>query len=163
MFWWETEDGRRRLVLEKAAMLNVFPKAKLLLDRGRTQLFWEIDVDDVPNQNGKLVHHKIKVTYPQERYPETAPTGAVVEPYFPESPHKFGGGQLCLFNPSEGRNHGWDPAKSTGVTIALWSKEWIYAYYSWRETGRWPGYQESSSGSGNRQRERGVDDVQGIL
>ena len=53
------------------------------------------------------------------------------------SPHRFGGGVLCLHNHNSSRT-GWDPAKSTAATFALWSIQWIRTLYYWKHSGRWP-------------------------
>jgi hypothetical protein len=57
--------------------------------------------------------------------------------------HQYQDGQLCLFNPMDGAQYGWNPARSTAVTVVSWAIEWIYALYTWRATGHWPGAEES--------------------
>lgn len=142
MAWWESEDGRKRLAAEKALMLQTYSDAKLRLDCGR--LYWIIRVPDIKVGRKDFGPHTIKVCYPLSDYPSSFPTAVVLEPHLGRSsPHQHGGsGELCLFNPSEGRKHGWDPARSTAVTIALWAVEWLKAYYTWKKTGKWPGDQE---------------------
>lgn len=141
MAWWDSEDGRKRLAAEKALMLQTYSNAKLHLKSGR--LFWVITIPDVKMDERSLGPHTIKVLYPNSDYPTRFPTAFVLEPRLGGSPHKYNGGELCLFNPGEGGRYGWDPGKSTAVTIALWAVEWIKAYYTWRETGHWPGDQEN--------------------
>ncbi|MCC6800347.1 MAG: hypothetical protein IT325_09525, partial [Anaerolineae bacterium] len=34
------------------------------------------------------------------------------------------------------------PSTSTAVTVAGWAIQWLYAYYTWRATGLWPGVEE---------------------
>ena len=48
----------------------------------------------------------------------------------------------CLFNPKDGEQYGWNPSRSTAVTVAAWAVQWLYAYYTWRSTGQWPGIEE---------------------
>lgn len=54
------------------------------------------------------------------------------------TPHHFGGGRLCLFDHGQSRALGWDPAKSTASTVAIWSIQWLRTYYYWKKTNNWP-------------------------
>lgn len=85
----------------------------------------------------------IKIFYPQE-FPSFGPRAYIVRPRVFAAPHAVGsGGSLCLYNPRDGRDHGWDPSKGTGATIALWTIQWIRAYRYYQEYHDWPGPEES--------------------
>jgi hypothetical protein len=104
-------------------------------------LYWtgavEINMQGVPQR-----HHKIQIIYP-DGFPYRPPEAYVREPrgLYSEK-HQFEDGQLCLFNPKDGENYGWNPTRSTAATIAGWAIQWLYAYYTWRSTGSWPGVEE---------------------
>ena len=34
------------------------------------------------------------------------------------------------------------PANRRAVTVTGWAVQWLYAYYTWRSTGQWPGIEE---------------------
>lgn len=70
--------------------------------------------------------------------PKAFPVGSNMR-WWSNSPHRYGDGSLCLFKPSDGRTHGWDPARSTGATIISWSIQWVQAFRHWQQTNRWPG------------------------
>ncbi len=88
--------------------------------------------------------HTIKILYPDE-YPNRAAEAYIVKPKIYSEKHQFEDGQLCLFNPKDGTEYGWNP-NSTAVTVAAWGIQWLYAYYTWRSMGRWPGVEERIRG-----------------
>lgn len=85
--------------------------------------------------------HTLKILYVQD-YPLRPPEAYIVKPRIYSEKHQFEDGQLCLFNPKDGAGYGWNPSRSTAVTVAAWGVQWLYAYYTWRATGTWPGIEE---------------------
>lgn len=140
--WWGTrENVSPRLRLEVGAMRATFGDTFQLNISRQGVLYWvgevEINMTGVPQRE-----HVLKIVYPRE-YPIRPPEAYVIEPRNFYSPkHQFEDGQLCLFNPKDGTSYGWNPAKSTAATVAGWAIEWLYAYYTWRQTRIWPGVEE---------------------
>jgi ubiquitin-protein ligase len=103
-------------------------------------LYWvgevEINLKGVPQRE-----HMLKIAYPAD-YPLRPPEAYVLKPYIYSPKHQFEDGQLCLFNPKDGTTYGWNPARSTSVTVAGWAIQWLYAYYTWKQIGVWPGQEE---------------------
>ncbi len=140
MNWWETEEGRKRLAVEKMMMNQTYPGyGKLTLDCER-RLFWkmtfQIKFDD------RIIDCIVQIFYPEKDYPAAAPRAYVIKPNVSESPHKYKEGNICLFHPRY-KSHGWDPSSSTAVSIATWSIDWLLAHLTWKNTGRWPGKQHN--------------------
>jgi hypothetical protein len=79
--------------------------------------------------------------YPND-YPNRPAEAYVLKPRIYSEKHQYEDGQLCLFNPKDGERYGWNPSRSTAVTVAGWAIQWLYAYYTWRSTGEWPGIEE---------------------
>ncbi len=91
--------------------------------------------------------HTLHVLYPHG-YPSVAAECYCVDPVIKHGGHSYGAsyveinkgaGKMCLFNPDEGKDYGWNPARSVALTIALWGIQWLYGYYCWTFNGRWPG------------------------
>ncbi len=72
-------------------------------------------------------------------------TAYILNPRLFSEKHQYEDGQLCLFNPKDGEQYGWNPSRSTAVTVTAWSIQWIYAFYTWRATGKWPGIEERAN------------------
>jgi len=89
----------------------------------------------------KTPHHHLKIIYPVD-YPSRPAEAYVLEPRIYSEKHQYEDGQLCLFNPKDGEHYGWNPSRSTAVTVAGWAIQWLYAYYTWRATKEWPGIEE---------------------
>jgi len=140
--WWGTRTNvspRLRLEVEamRAAFGNTFhltvpPKAGLLHWTGEV----DINLSTVKDRT-----HTLKVVYP-ENYPNRPAEAYVLRPRVYSEKHQYEDGQLCLFNPKDGMTYGWNPSRSTSVTVAGWAVQWLYAYYTWRHTGDWPGEEE---------------------
>lgn len=155
-----------RMYAEIAAMRKVFGKAPVHIDVSKLGLSWDtnfyvrtVDIDcntrnihqpiwsvsfqmlrDPKVKNVK--HHKddiyrLKIVYPTS-YPNTDPRTTIESHDISGSPHLLGGGVLCLFDHSLSRSSGWDPAKSTVGTIAIWSVLWVRAHNYWLVTHSWP-------------------------
>lgn len=104
-------------------------------------LYWIGDVEiNLTRLRERL--HQVKIVYPAN-YPNEPAEAYIIEPRIYSKKHQYVDGQLCLFNPKDGESYGWNPSKSTAVTVASWAVQWIYAYYTWRATGVWPGIEES--------------------
>jgi len=103
-------------------------------------LYWQgtvvLNLREIP-----IREHVLRIVYPHD-YPDRPPEAYIVKPKIYSEKHQFVDGQLCLFNPRDGADYGWNPARSTAVTVAGWAIEWLYAYYTWRVTNRWPGIEE---------------------
>lgn len=149
MAWWGTKDKLSpRFVTEAKAMRQHFgDRAKLVVPQNGATPSWMVTVDiNLKELDKNQREHTIQITYSSD-YPNQAPIAKVVNPRISSSRHQYHDDRLCLFNPHEGRNHGWNPSKGTVLTIALWSVQWIYSYYTWTYSGLWPGDEEITQGS----------------
>lgn len=139
--WWGTRKRvSPRLRLEVEAMRSTFGDTFRLVVPKTGLLHWigEVDVNitGAPQPN-----HLLKIIYPLQ-YPLRPPEAYVLKPYIYSPKHQFEDGQLCLFNPKDGTTYGWNPSRSTAVTVAGWAIQWLYAYYTWKQIGIWPGQEE---------------------
>ncbi|XWX03051.1 hypothetical protein VZO05_11105 [Aggregatilineales bacterium SYSU G02658] len=140
--WWGTkQEVSPRLIMEVEAMKATFGNTfKLVVPPFGGLLYWQgtvnINLTVVPDPA-----HTLKILYPKE-YPNRPAEAYCMRPRIYSEKHQYEDGQLCLFNPRDGENYGWNPAKSTAVTVAGWAIEWLYSYYTWRTTGSWPGIEE---------------------
>lgn len=139
--WWGTrENVSMRLRLEVEAMRAAFGDTFRLVVKPGGVLYWlgtvEVNMKGVPVRD-----HTLKIIYPSD-YPQRPPEAYVIKPKIYSEKHQYEDGQLCLFNPRDGTGYGWNPSRSTAVTVAAWAIQWLYAYYTWRQTGKWPGIEE---------------------
>jgi ubiquitin-protein ligase len=140
MAWWGTRDNvSQRLRIEVEAMRAAFADTFKLNVKGDT-VYW-LGTVEVNLLGLREREHTLKILYPPD-YPERPPEAYPVSPKLYSEKHQFEDGQLCLFNPKDGKDYGWNPARSTAVTISAWAINWLYAYYTWRATGNWPGQEE---------------------
>ena len=142
--WWGTERNvSSRLRLEVDLMRTTFNDTFQLNVPQNKVLYWqgtvEINLEGIARRD-----HTLKVVYPQS-YPNKPAEAYLLAPLITDSKHQFEDGQLCLFNPKDGVNYGWNPARSTAVTIAGWAIQWIYAHHIWKDTGKWLGMEESAN------------------
>jgi ubiquitin-protein ligase len=139
--WWGTRNNvSERLQLEVKLMRAAFDNTFKLAVPQYGLLYWEGIVElNLATLESPL--HKIKIVYPNE-YPNRPAESYVLKPRIYSEKHQYEDGQLCLFNPKDGTQYGWNPSHSTAVTVAAWSVQWLYAYYTWRATGDWPGIEE---------------------
>jgi ubiquitin-protein ligase len=141
--WWGTRSSvSSRLVWEVEAMKATFGRTfRLVVPKDNKELLhWLGDVE-INMSILKQREHRIRIVYPAN-YPARPAEAYIVSPYIYSEKHQYEDGQLCLFNPRDGERYGWNPSKSTAVTVAGWAVQWLYAYYTWRATGDWPGIEE---------------------
>ena len=139
--WWGTRSNvSPRLRLEVEAMRAAFDNTFKLIVPPNELLYWEGDVELNLAQLRQPVH-RMKILYPQD-YPNRPAEAYVLSPRIYSEKHQYEDGQLCLFNPKDGEHYGWNPSRSTAVTVAGWAIQWLYAYYTWRATNEWPGIEE---------------------
>lgn len=156
MPWWGTpRQVSARLRLEVEMMRATFADTFRLIVPQRGDLYWigdvEINLRGIPERL-----HTLKIVY-IEGYPNRPAEAYVLKPVVYSEKHQFEDGQLCLFNPKDGITYGWNPSTSTAVTVAGWAIQWLYAYYTWRATGTWPGVEEAlrpTKGTGYQRRRR---------
>ncbi len=156
MPWWGTRNQvSARLRLEVEMMRATFADTFRLVVPQRGDLYWigdvEINLRGIPERL-----HTLKIVY-IEGYPNRPAEAYVLKPVVYSEKHQFEDGQLCLFNPKDGITYGWNPSTSTAVTVAGWAIQWLYAYYTWRATGTWPGVEEAlrpTKGTGYQRRRR---------
>ncbi|MFZ4813466.1 MAG: hypothetical protein ACOYL5_02940 [Phototrophicaceae bacterium] len=156
--WWGTRSNvSPRLRLEVEAMRAAFGDTfRLTVPQTGNELIWEgtvyVNLTVVPD-----TAHTLKILYPPD-YPNRPAEAYVQRPKIYSQKHQYEDGQLCLFNPKDGTNYGWNPSRSTAVTVAGWAIQWLYAYYTWRSTGDWPGVEEQvtppDNDTNNRNRRR---------
>lgn len=141
--WWGTRQNvSARLRLEVEGMRAVFGNTfRLVVPEHNGKLYWLGDIEiNLAGLNERI--HTLKIEYPKD-YPSQPAEAYVVRPRIFSRKHQYVDGQLCLFNPKDGEGYGWNPSKSTAVTVAAWATQWIYSYYTWTATGEWPGIEES--------------------
>jgi ubiquitin-protein ligase len=145
MNWWGTRSNvSARLRIEVAAMRASFGETfKLIVPASGAALYWEGEVE-VNLATLRHPNHTLKILYPAD-YPNRPAEAYVQTPRIYSEKHQYEDGQLCLFNPKDGTQYGWNPSRSTAVTVALWAVQWLYAYYTWRATGDWPGIEERAN------------------
>jgi ubiquitin-protein ligase len=138
--WWGTRDNvSQRLRIEVEAMRAAFENTFKLTVKGNT-VYW-LGTVEVNMKGLKERAHTLKILYPED-YPERPPEAYPVTPKLYSEKHQFEDGQLCLFNPKDGAGYGWNPSRSTAVTVTAWAIQWLYAFYTWKATGAWPGIEE---------------------
>lgn len=139
--WWGTRSNvSPRLRLEVQAMRAAFDNTFKLVVPQEGRLYWEGTVElNMASLRSPL--HMLKIEYPND-YPNRPAEAYVLKPKIYSQKHQYEDGQLCLFNPKDGETYGWNPSRSTAVTVAGWAVQWLYAYYTWRATNEWPGIEE---------------------
>jgi ubiquitin-protein ligase len=140
--WWGSRSNvSPRLRLEVEAMRATFGDTfKLRVPSDNGLLYWEGAVE-LNLATLRQQEHTLKIVYPND-YPNRPAEAYVLKPRIYSEKHQYEDGQLCLFNPKDGEHYGWNPSKSTAVTVTAWAIQWLYAYYTWRSTGDWPGIEE---------------------
>ena len=139
--WWGTRNNvSPRLRLEVEAMRAAFDDTFRLVVPQFDPVYWEGTVE-LNLASLRVPEHTLKIMYPND-YPNRPAEAYVLKPRIYSQKHQYEDGQLCLFNPKDGESYGWNPSRSTAVTVAGWAIQWLYAYYTWRSTGEWPGIEE---------------------
>ena len=145
--WWGTRRATsKRLQFEVKAMQRAFGNTFHLelpqKGKYRGRICWvgsvEINLDTPANPRS----HLLRIVHPRD-YPASPPEAYCEVPKIKSKFHQFLDGELCLFQRRDGISHGWNPGRSTGATIVGWAIQWLYAYYTWKATGVWPGLEES--------------------
>ncbi|MBX3063178.1 MAG: hypothetical protein KF726_09400 [Anaerolineae bacterium] len=142
--WWGTKESvSPRLRVEVEAMRAAFQDTfKLVVPKFNAPIYWLGSVEiNMLSAHMKQREHVLRILYPKE-YPHRPPEAYVEKPKIYSNKHQFEDGQLCLFNPKDGTQYGWNPSRSTAVTVAAWGVQWLYAYYTYLSIGRWPGEEE---------------------
>jgi ubiquitin-protein ligase len=142
--WWGTRRNvSPRLRLEVEAMRATFDDTfRLVVPQNDPLLYWE-GVVQVNLARLRQPEHTLKILYPRD-YPNRPAEAYILKPNIYSQKHQYEDGQLCLFNPKDGESYGWNPSRSTAVTVTAWAIQWVYAYYTWRATGDWPGIEETA-------------------
>lgn len=139
--WWGTRSNvSARLRIEVGAMRAAFGDTFRLIVPQNGLLHW-VGTVEINLANLRQREHELKILYPND-YPNRPAEAYVLKPDIYSEKHQYEDGQLCLFNPKDGEHYGWNPSRSTAVTVAGWAIQWLYAYYTWRATGEWPGIEE---------------------
>lgn len=139
--WWGTRRNvSARLRLEVDAMRTTFGDTFRLIVPENGLIYW-LGMVEVNLAKLRDREHELKVLYPRD-YPNRPAEAYVLSPRIYSEKHQYEDGQLCLFNPKDGENYGWNPSRSTAVTVTAWAIQWLYAYYTWRATNDWPGIEE---------------------
>jgi hypothetical protein len=142
--WWGARNNvSPRLRLEVEAMRATFGNTFSLVVPQYGLLYWK-GVVEVNLIRLKRREHTVKILYPKD-YPNRPAEAYILNPRLFSEKHQYEDGQLCLFNPKDGEQYGWNPSRSTAVTVTAWSIQWIYAFYTWRATGNWPGIEERAN------------------
>ena len=150
--WWGTRKNvSPRLRLEVEAMRAAFGNTfRLTVPNNSSLLYWTGDVE-INLSTLSDPTHTLKVVYPED-YPNRPAEAYVLRPRVYSEKHQYEDGQLCLFNPKDGTTYGWNPSRSTAVTVTGWAIQWLYAYYTWRHTNEWPGIEERVTSETPRRR-----------
>jgi ubiquitin-protein ligase len=138
--WWGSKESvSQRLIIESKLMRESFGTTfKMIVPADDSGcLVWE-GVVNINFEGLKRTDHRIRIECPRG-YPDDAPQVRLINPAISTGMHQWDANVLCLFNPREGKNYGWNPARSTCVTAASWGIQWLYAFYTWKKTGEWPG------------------------
>lgn len=131
--WWKTPYGRWRLSVEVEAMRRF---RSFVLSRTVEGLSWRGDLRTSLDPKRRYI---VRVTYPQG-FPDESPVVTIEKPGLPSgTPHLLDGNRPCLYQPSQGSRHGYDPARTTAGTLVAWTALWIHAFETWRATDVWPG------------------------
>ena len=142
--WWGTRANvSTRLRVEVDAMRLAFGNQfKLTVPSSGNLLYWTGSVEiNLSTLNPAQREHTLKILYVND-YPSRPAEAYVLKPTIISKKHQYEDGQLCLFNPKDGEHYGWNPSSSTAVTVTAWAIQWLYAYYTWKETDEWPGIEE---------------------
>src|SRR4051812_13813379 len=119
--WWGTKQNvSPKLQQEFRAMRARFGETFKLVKPDWGQLYWvgEVEVNMpviIKGQDINPRQHTLKILYPSD-YPARAAEVYILSPRVYSEKHQYEDGQLCLFNPKDGSNYGWNPERSTAVT-----------------------------------------------
>lgn len=135
--WFWTPYGAWRLKAEIEAMEERFPGFRIATtEESVTTLAWS---GRLPSPFRLETTYLVQVRYPPW-FPDEPPEVSILSPPLaPDTPHVILGNRPCLFLPSQGPGHGYDPGRTTAATLVAWTVLWIHAYETWAASGAWPG------------------------
>src|SRR5438093_10263766 len=126
--WWETAYGRWRLAAEARAMRDRFPGFDACLSSDG-HLGW---VGRLRSGFRPANRYLIRAVYPLD-FPAGPPMVMLEEPDLPDNtPHLLRANTLCLYRPSDGPRHGYDPARTTAATFVAWAAHWVHCFEDWQ-------------------------------
>jgi hypothetical protein len=135
--WWGTRQNVSiRLRMEVKLMNEIFGEIFTLYVPIFGELYWQGTVE-LNLQGVSQRQHTLKIVYPED-YSNRPPEAYVLSLQIQSEIYQHKNGKLSLFNPKDGPSSGWNPSSSTAITIAGWSIQWLYCYYTWKLTGTWP-------------------------
>jgi hypothetical protein len=141
--WYETREGRARVLVEKRAMSTRFPEFQLVRinSASLTQkdlLGWQGPLT-TPRGNQYIVHVIYPPAFPNEppRVYPFRPRIELVDKDGVRLVHQYRDGRMCLFDPND-RTFTTD---ATAATLTAVAAAWLFCYEHWLATdGReWPG------------------------
>jgi ubiquitin-protein ligase len=133
-----------RLKKEQAVMAKKFPRFQLRqATEAITQHDWHVASQGQLYWLGKLRTHSSRIYTIVLPYPDNYPYDQipcfVIDPFIPQTEHRYSDGHLCLYsNDHGGRGQGWDPTSTTAVSYVAWTAAWLHAHEIWAKTHRWP-------------------------
>jgi hypothetical protein len=131
-----------RFDYEIRRMSQSFPSFELLQDEQSGETYWEGQLCT----NSQNIYN-LKIFY-TDRYPYEPPLVIVMDSDVKrfckkEGLHgchnwgiKKGGAHICVINPDDTVNVGWEHSHSV-ISMAAWAAEWLHAYEVKIKTGRW--------------------------
>ena len=120
--------SRFRLLTElNASCVQVIPTKKVFLSGTAFGFKCEITPAGLPNQWVQVEFKSWNLNSP-----------SVTASPFPESPHRFGDGRLCMWHPNDPAELRWTWKDGGDALIAHICAHLIREYW-WKETGEWPG------------------------
>ncbi|HEY1297513.1 MAG TPA: hypothetical protein VGJ60_30905 [Chloroflexota bacterium] len=141
--WYETSDGRARLLLEKQIMAARFPDFQLSLIHSPalgpgSRLGWQGTLT-TPRGNRYVVHVIYPEAFPDEpaRVYPIQPSIKLVDKDGVRLVHQYSDGRMCLFDPNE---RTFTPSTSAATVTAV-AAAWLFCYEHWTASGgrEWPG------------------------
>jgi hypothetical protein len=140
--WWDTPEGRERLLVEQTAMQQRFPSFKLVTTSDF--LAWDGSLRTPGSvRTPKGSEYRVLVQYPPtfpNQPPEVFPLDPAIEVIRPDGTrlqHQYSDGHMCLSYPGDKTF----TARTTAATVTAVAAAWLFAYEYWLASGRkvWPG------------------------
>lgn len=112
----------QRLEVEVELIRKYYPGARVFLERSKLTVFFKFR-----KRNG---YYLAKLVYPDD-FPWQQPKVWIIDPTIKKSPHQWRDKSLCI----HGEN---DDSQISGKIVLDRAGQWIKAYETWHDTGRWP-------------------------